>query len=87
MTADNLPGDKPFYTVAQTAALLGVDKATIYRAIRDDAFPAIKVRSRYIVPAVAVEKLAQQAVETGSVVDVAALAAERRVLRVIAADD
>jgi excisionase family DNA binding protein len=40
-----------FYTVAETAALLRVDAATIYRAIREDAFPAIRVRSRYVVPA------------------------------------
>lgn len=70
-----------FYTVAETAALLRVDTATIYRAIREDAFPAIRVRSRYVVPAAAVEQLAARAAETGGCVDVAAIAAERRLTR------
>jgi len=34
-----------FYTVAEAARLLRVDPATIYRAIREDAFPAVRVRS------------------------------------------
>lgn len=57
---------------------------TIYRAIREDAFPAIRVRSRYIIPAAAVEQLAAHAVETGGCVDAAALAAERRTAREVA---
>jgi excisionase family DNA binding protein len=73
-----------FYTVAETAALLRVDAATIYRAIREDAFPAIRVRSRYVVPAAAVEQLATRAAETGGCVDVAAIAAERRLAREVA---
>ena len=82
--------DKPatrrpsFYTVAETAALLRVDAATLYRAIREDAFPAIRLRSRYVIPAAAVEQLAVQAAETGSCVDVAAIAAERRLGREVA---
>ncbi len=70
-----------FYTVAETAALLRVDAATIYRAIREDAFPAIRVRSCYVIPAAAVEQLAARAAETGCCVDVAAMAAERRLTR------
>jgi excisionase family DNA binding protein len=70
-----------FYTVAETAALLRVDAATIYRAIREDAFPALRLRSRYVIPAAAVEQLAAQATRTGSCVDVAAIAAERRLGR------
>jgi excisionase family DNA binding protein len=70
-----------FYTVAEAARLLRVDRATIYRAIREDAFPAVRVRSRYVVPAVAVERMAADAVESGGCVDVAAMAAERRVAR------
>ena len=70
-----------FYTVAEAASLLRVDRATLYRAIREDGFPAVRVRSRYVVPAVAVERLAADAVELGGCVDVAAIAAERRVAR------
>lgn len=73
-----------FYTVAETARLLRVNPMTIYRAIREDAFPAIRVRSRYVVPAAAVEQLAAQAAETGGCVDVAAMAAERRLAREVA---
>lgn len=73
-----------FYTVAETARLLRVDPATIYRAIREDAFPAVRVRSRYVVPAAAVEQMAAQAAETGGCVDVAAIAAGRRVAREVA---
>src|SRR4051812_7994699 len=77
--ADELSAVRPvFYTVAEAAGLLRVDRATIYRAIREDAFPAVRVRSRYVVPAVAVERMAAEAAESGSCVDVAAMAAARR---------
>ena len=67
-----------FYTVAEAAALLRVDRATLYRAIRDDAFPAVRVRSRYVIPAGAIQEMAAHAVSTGACVDVAAIAARRR---------
>jgi excisionase family DNA binding protein len=73
-----------FYTVREIAALLRVDAATLYRAIREDAFPAIRVRSRYVIPAAAVDQLATRATETGSCVDVAAIAAERRLAHEVA---
>jgi excisionase family DNA binding protein len=73
-----------FYTVAEAARLLRVNRATLYRAIREDAFPAVRVRSRYVVPAVAVERMAAEAAESGGCVDVAAIAAGRRVAREIA---
>ncbi len=70
-----------FYTVAEAARLLRVDRATLYRAIREDAFPAVRVRSRYVIPAVAVERLAADAADSGGCVDVAAVAAGRRTAR------
>ena len=70
-----------FYTVTEAASLLRMNRATLYRAIREDGFPAVRVRSRYVIPAVAVERLAADAVESGGCVDVAAMAAERRVAR------
>jgi hypothetical protein len=33
-------GPPAFYTVREAARILRVDPATLYRAIRDDAFPA-----------------------------------------------
>jgi len=78
-------GNPPaFYTVAEAAQILRVDAATIYRAIKDDAFPAIRLRTRYVVPARALDELVQQAAESGGVVDVARMAAERRTAREVA---
>ena len=73
-----------FYTVAEAARLLRVDPATIYRAIRADAFPAVRVRSRYVIPVAAVDQMAEQAAETGTCVDVAAIASARRIGREVA---
>ena len=50
----------------------------LYRAIRDDAFPAVRVRSRYVIPVAALERPAAVAVESGGRVEVAAGTAERR---------
>lgn len=73
-----------FYTVAEAARLLRVNRATLYRAIREGAFPAVRVRSRYVIPAVAVEQMAADAAESGSCVDVAAIAAGQRTAREVA---
>jgi excisionase family DNA binding protein len=67
-----------FYTVSEAAGLLRVDPATIYRAIRENAFPAVRVRTRYVVPVVAVERMAAEAAASGSCVDVGQMTAERR---------
>ena len=73
-----------FYTVPEAARLLRVDPATIYRAIRADAFPAVRVRSRYVIPVAAVDQMAEQAADTGTCVDVAASATTRRIDREVA---
>lgn len=70
-----------FYTVREAAAILRCNPNTLYRAIHDDAFPAVRIRSRFVVPAQAVDQLAQQAAATGTCVDVARMAAERRTER------
>jgi len=85
MNRDNTDAGRPaFYTVPEAAQILRVDPATLYRAIREDTFPAVRVRSRYVVPAVALERLATEAAETGGRVDVARMAAQRRTAREIA---
>ena len=76
-------GPPAFYTVREAARILRVDPATLYRAIRDDAFPAVRVRTRYVVPAAALHRLVRQAAESGGCVDVARLAAVRRTAREI----
>ena len=74
-------GSPAFYTVPEAARVLRVTPATIYRAIRDDAFPAVRIRTRYVIPATAVERLAAEAANSGGCVDVAAMAAQRRTTR------
>jgi excisionase family DNA binding protein len=75
-------GGLAFYTVPEAARVLRVTPATIYRAIREDAFPAVRIRTRYVVPATAVDRLAAaDAADAGGCVDVARLAAERRTAR------
>ncbi len=80
-----IPNANPpaFYTVREAARILRVDPATLYRAIREDAFPAVRVRTRYVVPAAALHQLVTEAAESGGCVDVARLASERRTAREI----
>jgi excisionase family DNA binding protein len=77
-------GRPTFYTVREAARIMRCNPSTLYRAIREDAFPAVRVRTRYVVPAAAVQKLADEAAELGGCVDVAAMTAERRTAREVA---
>ncbi|AHH95113.1 hypothetical protein GCM10010174_56240 [Kutzneria viridogrisea] len=77
-------GRPAFYTVREAARILRVDPATLYRAIREDAFPAVRVRTRYVVPAIALDQLITEAAESGGCVDVARIATERRTAREVA---
>lgn len=65
-----------FYTVPEVAQILRVDPATIYRAIRANEFPAVRIRARYVIPAEAVRRIAGEAIRTGTPVDVAQVAGE-----------
>jgi excisionase family DNA binding protein len=75
-----------FYTVPEVADVLRVESTTIYRAIREDAFPAVRIRGRYIVPAEAIHDLAAQATHRGGCIDVARINRERHLLRQTAAE-
>jgi excisionase family DNA binding protein len=77
-------GSPAFYTVPEAAHVLRVTPATLYRAIRDDAFPAVRIRTRYVIPATAVDRMAAEAAESGGCVDVAQMAAQRRTARDVA---
>lgn len=46
MSADGRSSAPVFYTVREAANILRCNKNTLYRAIREDAFPAMKIRSR-----------------------------------------
>ena len=67
-----LPTEAPrFYSVAEVALMLGMSTMTVYRAIAAGEFPAVKVRNRLIVPARALEAMAEAAVADQTVVDAA----------------
>ncbi|MCA1185898.1 helix-turn-helix domain-containing protein [Saccharopolyspora sp. 6T] len=77
-------GRPTFYTVREAARIMRCNPSTLYRAIREDSFPAVRVRTRYVVPSAAVDRLAAKASESGGRVDVAEMAAERRTARDVA---
>jgi excisionase family DNA binding protein len=58
-----------FYSVHAAARILGVSAMTLYREIHDGAFPAVRIRNRLIIPAKAVDDMAQAAIENHSTVD------------------
>ncbi|GAA5026155.1 helix-turn-helix domain-containing protein [Actinopolymorpha pittospori] len=65
----------PTYSVPEAAALLSVSQEHLYRLIRADAFPAVRMRlgadqGRYVVPAKAVERLLDAATGAGGCVEV-----------------
>jgi excisionase family DNA binding protein len=52
-----------FYNAGEIAGMFRVSRMTIYRAINDGAIPAIRVRDRWVVPALAVEGMVQAAID------------------------
>lgn len=60
-----------FYSVAQVAEMLGMSPMTVYRAIAERQFPAVRIRGRLIVPAKAVDAMADIATAEQTVVDAA----------------
>ena len=86
MSTRSLPPEAPaapaaprFYSIAQVAAMLGTSPVTLYRAIRAGQFPAVRIRGRLIVPAKAVEAMADAAAVEHTVVDAAGWVPERAV--------
>lgn len=76
-----------FHTVREAAEILRVDAATIYRSIRAGSFPAVRIRTRYVVPAAALRAMAATAVDNGSCVDLTSstATADARACRCISA--
>jgi excisionase family DNA binding protein len=58
-----------FYSVSETADILGVSEMTLYRQIRANTFPAIRVGSRLVVPARCLEEMVDTAFKQNSVVN------------------
>ncbi len=58
-----------FFSVAQTAQLLGMSEMTLYRAISAGEFPAVRIRGRLIIPARAIDEMVDAALAGGRSVD------------------
>jgi excisionase family DNA binding protein len=56
-TEDTEPARQRFLLVKEAASALGVSTMTLYRMIQERQFPALRLRSRWIVPADAVGEL------------------------------
>ncbi len=67
--AAKAPDAPRFYSVAQVAEMFGMSAMTLYRAIAAGEFPAVRVRGRLIVPAKAVDAMADVATAAQTVVD------------------
>lgn len=65
----NAAGAPRFYSVAEVAEIFGMSTMTVYRAIAAGEFPAVRVRGRLIVPAKAVDAMADAAVADRTVVE------------------
>jgi excisionase family DNA binding protein len=61
--------ERRFYSVAETAEMLGLSEMTVYRAIKDGEFPAIRVRGRLCVPSKAIDAMVDAAWSSMTVVD------------------
>lgn len=55
----------------EAAAMVGVSYNTLWRAVRDNQFPGVKIRDRIVIPLRAVEMLFEAATATGEFVDAA----------------
>lgn len=82
-TAMSNAGRPAFYTVKEAAHILRVHSSTLYTAIREGAFPAVRIRARYVVPAAALDRLIAEAAESGTCVDPGRMVAEHRQAREI----
>jgi excisionase family DNA binding protein len=60
-----------FYNVHEAARILRMSPMTLYRAIDQNSFPAVRVRNRLSVPAKAIDEMEAAALGTRSVVDAA----------------
>jgi excisionase family DNA binding protein len=71
MSAGVAGAERAFYSVADVAELLGMSDMTIYRAINDGQFPAVRIRGRLIIPARVIDAIVDAAIEGHTVVDAA----------------
>ena len=58
--------------IDEAAAMIGVSYNTLWRAVRENQFPGVKIRDRILIPIKAVHMLFEAAAESGELVDSAA---------------
>jgi excisionase family DNA binding protein len=63
--------ERQFRSVAEAARVFGVSEMTLYRAIREGQFPAVRIMGRLIVPLRAIEAMIEAATERNELVDAA----------------
>jgi len=70
--ADAAPNaQKRFCSVASAAQVFDVSEMTLYRAIRNGQFPAVRIMGRLVVPLKAIEAIEDAASERHTLVDAA----------------
>jgi excisionase family DNA binding protein len=70
--ADAVPNaQKRFCSVASAAQVFDVSEMTLYRAIRNGQFPAVRIMGRLVVPLKAIEAIEDAASERHTLVDAA----------------
>ena len=67
-----------FYSVPQAARMIGMAPVTLYRAIREGEFPAMRIRGRLIIPARAIDAMIDAAITENTVIDASGWAVVRR---------
>lgn len=67
-----------FYTAAETSEILRLDESTLYRHLRNGAFPGVKIGGRYVVPQIVLERLISDVLATGRCLDLAKWTAQWR---------
>ncbi|MGH3659000.1 MAG: helix-turn-helix domain-containing protein [Micromonosporaceae bacterium] len=70
--------ERKWLSIAEAAEQLGLGQMTLYRVIAAGRFPAVRIsEGRIVVPARALDELAERAVSTGRLVDAAEWAGAR----------
>ena len=67
-----------FYSVPEAARMIGMAPVTLYRAIREGEFPAMRIRGRLIIPARAIDAMIDAAITENTVIDASGWAVVRR---------
>lgn len=55
--------------IDEAAAMVGVSYNTLWRAVRDNQFPGVRIRDRIVIPIKAIDMLFDTATTTGELVD------------------